>query len=380
VADAFGLLCAAVGDATGMGTRDRIRAAVAAEADWPAAIDGMRNHRVTLLATTRMLADAGDLLSEATHAALLGAQRAAAARGLAAAVALGPLMRAFGEAGVRALPFKGPALSLDAYGDPAMRECDDLDIVVVPEDLGRAHRALIGMGYAPAHGLTWRESLAVNGWQGHVPFVRAEDPLPVELHWRFTDRKLPWTLPVSDVLARAAMGDVLGVPVPIPEIHDQLVLVLLHAARHGWDQLEAAMCASALLRRGVDPGTFLERARAAHGVRACLVGLALAGRVVGAPVPSDLSERAVADPACARLVERAITRLREADAGHARDATIHLAALDGAVARARYVMLGTLLPTMRERDVVSLPVPLTPLYVPIRLARLVANALRVATR
>jgi hypothetical protein len=195
---------------------------------------------------------------------------------------------------------------------------------------------------------------------------------------------LPWTLPVSDVLARAAMGDVLGVPVPIPEIHDQLVLVLLHAARHGWDQLEGAMCASALLRRGVDPATLLERARVAHGVRACLVGLALADRMVGAPVPSDLSERAVADPACARLVERAIARLRAADAGQARDATIHLAALDGAVARARYVMLGALLPTMRERAVVRLPaalVPLyVPLYVPIRFARLAANALRVATR
>ena len=73
-----------------------------------------------------------------------------AAGSLARTQQLAAILRALDNDGVRALPFKGPALSLAAYGDLGVRDSVDLDVVVRPRDIDRARRTLVRMGYAPA--------------------------------------------------------------------------------------------------------------------------------------------------------------------------------------------------------------------------------------
>ena len=280
-------------------------------------------------------------------------------------------------AGVRALPYKGPVLALDAYGDAALRESNDLDLVVATDQLDAAAAAVKAGGYVPAGDASWPDARHRNDWQGQAVFSTPERMLRVELHWRFCDRKLPWNPAFSDVLGRSATTMVAGCAVRIPELHDQLLLVLLHAARHGWDRLEPLACAAALADRGFDSDTLLARAHEVGGVRACLVGLELAHRLVGSRLPDGVSQRLVADRSLRALADRGEARVRAGDAGDARDAALHLAALDGPGSQVRYVALHVALPTAQDRAAVRLPAALAPLYLVVRVARLAA---RVFTR
>src|SRR5208282_2899895 len=48
---------------------------------------------------------------------------------------------------IPALPFKGPVLASALYGDLAMRESCDLDVLVRSSDLAGAKRAMLASGY-----------------------------------------------------------------------------------------------------------------------------------------------------------------------------------------------------------------------------------------
>lgn len=346
--------------------------------DWDSALDAAAAHGLMPLVCREVLDYAGDAVSAYTRASLSAARVASAARALASSSQLAAVIATLDQAGVTALPYKGPSLAIDAYGDVTLRESDDLDIVVAPSDLHHAYRALSTAWYAPSDGRSWSESLAVHGWQGHVALTRISSgmvPLPVELHWRFCDRKLPWTLDVRAVMGRATTRSAAGSAVLIPDVHDQLVLVLLHSARHAWDRLEGVVCASVLLARGVDAETLMTRAREAGGVRACLVGLEVARRLLGARLPQAVQAAITRDGEIDGLIDVALGRLRAGDAGESRDARLHFASLDSITAKVRYVALAALLPTARDRDTVVLPRALSLVYVPIRLARLLARLL-----
>lgn len=60
---------------------------------------------------------------------------------------LASVIDALAAEGIGALPFKGPVLALQAYGDPAMREYLDLDILVRREHVSRTLSILGDLGY-----------------------------------------------------------------------------------------------------------------------------------------------------------------------------------------------------------------------------------------
>ena len=55
------------------------------------------------------------------------------------------------EAGVPAVAFKGPVLALKLHGDLSLRQFNDLDLLVRPQDVGPAAQVLIGENHCPRH-------------------------------------------------------------------------------------------------------------------------------------------------------------------------------------------------------------------------------------
>jgi hypothetical protein len=51
--------------------------------------------------------------------------------------------------GIRAMPIKGPVLAMLAYGDISRRMFDDLDILLKVEDIEKAAKELLSLGYTP---------------------------------------------------------------------------------------------------------------------------------------------------------------------------------------------------------------------------------------
>jgi hypothetical protein len=351
----------------------RVADLVAQVGDWAMVLEAAASQGVAPLLAREALQAAGGALAADARALLTSASRRATVAALDASRELAAVVGVLESAGVAALPYKGPALALDAYGDVAAREVADLDFVVAPDDADAAAAALSHAGYAPAGGVPWAAARYANAWQAQVRFVGAGSRLPVELHWRFCDRKLPWNPDVRAVLARAATRVVAGARVAIPAAEDQLILVLLHAARHGWDRLDAFACAGAILDRGVDGAEVLARAGAVGGRRAVLVGLDVTSRLLAIALPASLAEACGADANVARLSARALARVRRGSGDARRDARLHLALLDTTWARVRYAALAALLPTDADVASVELPAGLRFLYPLVRLARLAAR-------
>ncbi len=304
--------------------------------------------------------------------------RAVALVALNAARQLAELHRVLASAGVRAVAYKGPALSVDVHGDLAARRFTDLDLLIAESDRARASVALRAEGYAPPCGYTLREERFYSRWEGVAHFARA-DELPLELHWRCQAPRYGGPQDPAAVIARAVPLVLGGSPVLVPAAEDLGVLLALHGVKHAWGSLMwLADFAAAVTRPAFDWTLATERAFAWGVLGAWHYALRVARALIALPVPEALLAAAQRDARLTPLVDAACARLCGAselpEVGAEATPRYDLQWLDGSIARYRYLALGAILPTPREREMARLPDALLPLAYPLRVVRLVAHA------
>ena len=302
-----------------------------------------------------------------------------AAGSLARTQQLAAILRALDDDGVRALPFKGPALSLAAYGELGVRDSVDLDVVVRPRDIDRARRTLVRMGYAPASAMAPAQERTLQRSFGHFVYAPAGAGVPVELHWRFAAARYPWSIPADEVLARAVSVDLAGFAAASPDPADQVLLQVMHGTRHQWERLEWLVAFVQLLNRvGADDALLVERANANGSARALALALRLAHDLLGAPLSARQASLAGEQRTAAHAAQ-IVSALEAGVVSTDQPYRFNLGMMDRASDRARYIALSVLAPTPREWELVRLPEWLVVLYYPIRLVRVLAlQPLRLA--
>lgn len=102
------------------------------------------------------------------------------------------IIEAFESKGIKYLVFKGFAASHFIFGDPNIRECDDIDFLILPEDVQKAHTILgeLGYSYHDERGF-YRPEKPEEHYRTHLkPYVHEKDLNTVELHTAiFTEEK-----------------------------------------------------------------------------------------------------------------------------------------------------------------------------------------------
>ena len=102
------------------------------------------------------------------------------------------IIEAFEAEKIKYLVFKGFATSYFIFGNPNIRECDDIDFLILPEDVQRAHEILgeLGYSYHDERGF-YRPEKPEEHYRTHLkPYVHEKDLNTVELHTAiFTDEK-----------------------------------------------------------------------------------------------------------------------------------------------------------------------------------------------
>ena len=364
------LLACATWDAS---ERELGRVAIRAEAgvDWNAWLEMARWHRLVPHAY-RALASAGAPAPPWVAAALQNATMAIAAGALARARELLVLLDALRDAGVRALPFKGPVLSLAAYGDLGVRDSTDLDIVVMPRDVDRAREVLLGAGYTSRTEMSRAQERVLQGGYGHFTYAAPHEGAMVEVHWRFAARRYPWFIPPDAVFGRAGTMEFAGTLVPCPDRVDALLLQAMHGARHQWERLEWLVGFVQLLKHVRDEDDLLvARAGANRSSRALGLSLRLSRDLLGAPLTPRLS-RLADDPRAAAHAAHIERTLAAGSFSTDQPYQFNMGMMDRTRDRVRYIALSVLCPTPREWELVQLPPWLVGLYYPLRLARVLA--------
>ena len=198
--------------------------------------------------------------------------------------------------GIPAIPYKGPALAVAAYGNVAYRQFGDLDMLIHKQDLTRTKELLISEGYQLQ--LTSEREEASLKYHYHYHFVRNDSRVHVEIHWAFT--RTYWSFPIDYQRLWSRLQPVALNGAHVSSFHpeDLLLILCAHAAKHYWERL-AWICDVAELIRAHPKLEWEQITRQANEVRSgriLLLGLFLASDLLGAVLPEQVLARVRADP------------------------------------------------------------------------------------
>src|SRR5437867_5911015 len=130
--------------------------------------------------------------------------------------------------GIRAIPFKGPALAASVYGNIALRQFCDLDLLVDANAVAKIADLLASRGYRQEFNLTRAREAAFLRYQSERLFRR--DRVVVEIQWRIAPRYFSFPLDYGSLWERLrpiVLGD-RKVLTLSPE--DSLLILCVHGA------------------------------------------------------------------------------------------------------------------------------------------------------
>lgn len=283
---------------------------------------------------------------------------------------------------VPALAFKGPVLSLLAYGDVAARQYADLDVLVRPPDLRRAVDCLSSEGYRPCAGYS-SANIDRAGWF-EITLSRSGALAALDLHWRLIPIYLPVTLDGEELWQRAVSVDVDGCAIPTLTPEDQIVYLCAHGAKHGWQTLGGISDLARLMRAApLDWDSMWDRAERVGARRMLLLGVLLAHDLLGTEVPGRLLDAARHERAvigAARTFIRYAADTAAAGPGLYQRWSIPARMIERPGARMRYLASRAFFPSADDRGFVHLPLALVPLYYLVRPLRIALKEGRAAIR
>lgn len=283
------------------------------------------------------------------------------------------ILDALEVAGVKALPFKGPALAAVAYGDLGAREFGDLDILIHPHDAKPASAILVAHGWTTKVNLAGSSAAAFMRVENGLAFRREAACGLVELHWALLPKYL--ALPLEGLWERAEASFPGGRRILTLSREDLLLFLCVHGAKHMWDSMRW-VCDLAWLaasRPQLDWVAVAQRAKNAGFERMLHIGLNLACRLFRLELPPsvalhlerDEAANVLADSAAERLLTGAVRR------GRIGEAAFHLRARECFSDKVRYGFHAAFTPSAGDFEAARLPRRLSFLYAPLRPIRLV---------
>jgi hypothetical protein len=296
----------------------RIRHLVGAGIDWPRLVALAFDHRVFPLLVRALATACADAVPPAAMHELRRHRLRQARDSLHLCGELAAAMALLAARGIPCLAFKGPCLALQAYGDAGLRQFGDLDLLVRPADAASAARALRDEGYREGAPLAPRLLAGTAARRVGMLYPGAHENsylspglAHIDLHWDLHPRCF---LPAGAIPARwdrRARVRVAGQTVGTLSAEDALLFLAVHGARDRWcrlgqvcDLAESLLAATAIDWRGL-----VATADAAGCRRMLLLGVLLACRHLGHPLPRALVPLLRRDRVAATLASVVATNL-----------------------------------------------------------------------
>lgn len=195
------------------------------------------------------------------------------------------------EAGVEVMPYKGLALAETVYGDIALRQTGDIDLLIRPKDIARAREALRGLEYSPHVSFSERQERAYLRSGYEYVFDAPAGRNLLEVQWAAQPRFYAVDLNIEELFDRSIAISVAGRTMKGPSFEDLFIILALHAAKHVWAKL-IWLCdlARIIEAEKLDWREIGIRARRL-GIRCILsLNLLLANRMLGVGMPAEAEE------------------------------------------------------------------------------------------
>jgi hypothetical protein len=365
------------------GKRQNIPPLLAAQPDWRETCDLAEHHNVIPL-LCRSLLDFAELVPAPVLADLRRRYEDNARNGLRFVAELSRILECLEQCGVAAVPFKGPVLAETVYGDVGLRSFSDLDVLVLAADVPRAKAALASLGYSPSSPLSDAEERAYMDSGYEYVFDGPAGRNLLEIQWRILPRFYAIDFEFGGFFQRASQAT-LGDRVVKTLCREDLLLVLaVHAAKHGWARLIWLRDIAGLVHdHSLDFGWVDRQAKALGIERIVAVSLLLASRLLAVTLPAGWDRKLHADREISALSDEAERHLPTAEE-YSTESLQYFRWMMRLRERRRdrWKLLSrlALTPGVGEWSLVKLPEPLFPLYRVIRVLRVAGRIVSAAAK
>ena len=360
-------------------TAIRLRALLDRPLDWNYVLRAARRHGVLPLVHWHLRDMTPGLLPAGVPERLKEGFDATQRRNLFLAVQLCAILKSFDAHGVPAIPYRGPALAVTAYGRVGFRQFSDLDVLVNKDDVLRAKAILVAEGFHPDMVLSESQERALLESQHAYALLSPDRSAVVELHWEMSPRHVSLGLEPRRLWERLEPVTIAGMTVLTLAPEVLLPNLCEHGTKHMWERL-VWICDIAELTRSrpdLDWARMVAEARHSASERILALGLRLASDLLGAPMPEPVRRRAATDaviPALAGEVRARLFRHHDRLSGRLEQARFQLRVRERWRHRVRFCWLAMTTLTVADWEERRLPRALSFLYYPMRLIRLAAGA------
>ncbi|HXQ27384.1 MAG TPA: nucleotidyltransferase family protein [Candidatus Acidoferrales bacterium] len=364
---------------------EKIRELAAGPIDWDYLLSEAAVNSITPLLASQLPAAAG-AVAPGHLERLKQLTRANAMRCLVLTAELIKIIELFRSERIQAVPYKGPVLAAQAYGDVALREFEDLDIILRQRDMAKANEIVTSLGYRARFPWVLSAGAPASVVPGEYNYRDAERAISIELHTEVTLRHFPVPPDLDDLARRLTPVSLSGHDVWTFGAEDMLTLLCIHGSKDFWERISwvADIAEFVQSQSQLDWDQVFRRAEALHARRMLHLGLALAAGLLDAPLPDEVISRTRRDHVAAEVASEIEQRLlarnpRPLDA--ARIFRYRRQMVEGAFAGWRYALRLATVPAEEDWQAVRLSGPLAHLYVvlrPFRLLRKYGSAVRRA--
>ncbi len=221
-----------------------------------------------------------DAIPDAVAKQLRAASQLNAARNLILIAELHRILKIFRQREVPAIAFKGPTLGSWTYGDSALRESGDLDIVVHEQHLSVARDLLTAHEYDAAQQDNPR----------YIKFIHSRSWVTIDLQASLESHPFSFPLDDHELWARAVPHQLAGQTVLSFCREDLLILLSIHGTKDVWSQLKWVCDLMELMHvdGDIDWTRVLGRATQLRAKRRLLLGVILAHRLLSAHLPETV--------------------------------------------------------------------------------------------
>jgi hypothetical protein len=344
--------------------------------DWAKVLELAEHHGVTPLVYRALTAHTGFAPAEVVEQ-LRKRYEHTARTNLRFAAELFRILDCLEAHAIPAIPLKGPVLAETVYGDLALRDFSDLDVLVNPLDVMRAKAALQTLDYSLATSLSDAEERAYLAAGYEYTFDGPAGRNLLELQWNILPRFYAVAFDVDELFARSASAPLCGRTVRALSPEDLFLALATHAAKHAWIRLHWLRdIAGVIETHRLDWTTVIRRARELGIARITGVSLVLAQRLLHANLPEEAQTLCMEDEEILPLVESIEQELPVAE-GYNVESTRYFRLMmrlrERRMDHARFLWRLATTPGAGEWAVIRLPEFLFPLYRVIRIFRLSAR-------
>lgn len=270
---------------------------------------------------------------------------------------------------IQAIPFKGPIWATLAYGNMALRDFTDLDILVRPKDFPKAKKLLYDRGYHDKHSGTFETDIQ------QAPMLRHDGKVNIDLHFDLVSHDFYLRPNSESFFERLQTISIAGRTVATFSAENTLALGYIHGDKEDWNFLKRICDFVALIQTYPEANwqDILDLTGTNYSDRKFWLGIAIAQTYLQISLPKELAVHSKQFPELAELAKqhKQFVYYQLVEYSYISHVFSFLGKRETNIwSKVRYLMKIAVDVNEKDRETFALPSFLFFLYYPLRIIRL----------